>query len=43
MNQWSFVIAAFAVVLSGTGALLGWAWATMRSAEARAESLSKRR
>ena len=43
MNQWAFVIAAFGVVLGGTGGLVGWAWAAMRAAEAKAEALGKRR
>ena len=43
MNQWAFVIAAYAVTLGGTGGLLGWAWVAMRRAEDRAERLSDRR
>ena len=42
MNQWAFVIAAYAVVLGGTGGLTAWALATMRRAEARAERLRER-
>ena len=37
MSHWPFVIAAYGIVLGGTAALLLWAWATMRAAEARAE------
>ncbi|CAA9532656.1 MAG: hypothetical protein AVDCRST_MAG62-2028 [uncultured Sphingomonas sp.] len=43
MNQWSFVIAAYAVTLGGTGGMLAWAWLALRRAEARAERLSERR
>jgi len=43
MNQWAFVIAAFAVMAGGTGGLVAWSWAAMRVAEAKAEALGKRR
>ncbi len=33
MNQWDFIIAAYAVALGGTGALTLWAWLAMRRAE----------
>ncbi len=33
MNQWDFVIAAYAVTLGGTGVLTLWSWAAMRRAE----------
>lgn len=42
MNQWAFVIAAYAVFLGGTGGLLGWALLTCRRAEDKAEKLSRR-
>ena len=42
MNQWAFVLAAFGVMTAGTGGLVAWSWAAMRSAEARAEALGKR-
>lgn len=42
MNQWAFVIAAYAVTLGGTGGLLAWAWASLKRAESRAERLSER-
>ncbi len=42
MNQWVFVFAAYLVVLVGLAGLLGWAFAAMRRAEAKAESLSER-
>jgi hypothetical protein len=35
VSQWPFVVAAYAVVLGGTGALALWAWAAMRRAERR--------
>ena len=43
MNQWAFVIAAYTVVLGGTGGLLAWTFAAMRRAEGEAERLSERR
>ncbi|WP_272873209.1 hypothetical protein [Sphingomonas arenae] len=43
MNQWAFVIAAYAVTLGGTAALTAWALAGMRRAEAAAEQLRERR
>ena len=39
MNQWTFVIAAYAVTIVATVALLAWAIASMRRAEAYAERL----
>ncbi|WP_275887899.1 MULTISPECIES: hypothetical protein [Sphingomonas] len=42
MSQWAFVIAAFAVVLGGTALLLVLSWARMRTAEAKADALSRR-
>lgn len=33
MNQWAFVIAAYAVVAAGTAGLVGWAWLGLRRAE----------
>jgi hypothetical protein len=41
MNPWPFVIAAYALTLAGTAGLLAWAWASMRSAEAQADSLKR--
>ncbi len=42
MNHWPFVTAAYAVALLLTGGLLAWAYATMRRAEAAADSLSRK-
>ena len=42
MSQWSFVIAAYAVVLSGVGTLLGVTIRQCRSAESKAEGLGRR-
>ena len=39
MNQWSFVIAAYAVTLLAVAGLVLWAYASMRRAEAAADSL----
>ena len=42
MNQWSFVIAAYAVALIATVGLLAWAYASMRTAEAAADELKRK-
>ena len=43
MSQWTFVIAAYAVTLLATAALLVWSLASMHSAEAAAEELKRPR
>ena len=43
MSQWSFVIAAYGIVGVATLGLIGWAWSTMRRAEAQAEAAKQRR
>ncbi len=35
LNQWHFVIAAYAVGVIGTLAMVGWVWIAMRRAEKR--------
>jgi hypothetical protein len=35
LDQWSFVIAAYAVTVAATLALVGWSWLAMRVAERR--------
>lgn len=35
LDQWTFVIAAYAIGVIGTLLLVGWSWASMRAAEAR--------
>ena len=42
MNHWAFVIAAYAVAVGGTAALVLWASATMRRAERRVDELRRR-
>jgi len=42
VNQWAFVVAAYAFALVGTFALLVWAYSSMRRAEAEAEKLRTR-
>lgn len=42
MNAWPFVIAAYAVAVAGAGGLVLWAFASMRRAEAAADSLKQR-
>jgi len=41
MNQWAFVIAAYAVVGLATTGLIAWAYATMRAAEADADAAKR--
>ena len=43
MNQWPFVIAAYALALIGVAALLAYAYASMRSADAEADKLQTRK
>jgi heme exporter protein CcmD len=42
MNQWAFVIAAYAVTLTGMGGLVGWSLLSCRRAESQAERLGRR-
>ena len=42
MNQWAFVIAAYAVAVTATAALLLWSLASMRRAEAAADALNRK-
>ena len=42
MNQWNFVAAAYGVTVAAVGALILWAWLSMRRAEAAAEQLKRR-
>jgi len=41
MNPWPFVIAAYAIAIGLTAALLLWAFASMRRAEAAVENLKR--
>jgi hypothetical protein len=43
MNPWTFVAAAYGLALGGTAALTLSSWTAMRRAEARADSLGRRR
>jgi len=42
LNAWPFVIAAYAVTIVGTLALVIWSVAALRRAEARADALDRR-
>jgi hypothetical protein len=42
MNPWPFVIAAYGVAAALTVALLLWAYASMRRAEAAADALTRK-
>lgn len=37
LDQWDFVIAAYAIGIIGTVALVAWSWLSMRQAERRRE------
>jgi protein-S-isoprenylcysteine O-methyltransferase Ste14 len=43
MNHWPFIIAAYALTIGGTLAILLWSWRTMRRAERSAEQLKRDR
>ena len=42
MNQWAFVGAAYSVAILLTVALVGWAYTSMRRAEAAADEITRR-
>lgn len=42
LDQWSFVIAAYVLTVSGTLALVAWSWLAMRAAERRREKGRKK-
>jgi hypothetical protein len=42
MNPWPFVIAAYAAGIGLTAALIAWAFASMRRAEAAADALKRK-
>ena len=42
MSPWPFVIAAYSVAILLTAALVAWAYASMRRAEAAADSLARK-
>ena len=42
MNQWAFVIAAYAIFLTGTGGLLAWSLLACRRVEQQAERTGNR-
>jgi len=42
MNPWPFVAAAYLVALCLTAGLVGWAFASMRRAEAAADALKRK-
>lgn len=39
LDQWNFVIAAYAIGVIGTLCVAGWAWWSMRRAEARRDAV----
>jgi hypothetical protein len=43
MSQWPFVLAAYGLAALATFGLIGWSFLAMRSAEADAEAVKRRR
>lgn len=41
LDQWNFVIAAYAIGVLGTLGMVAWSWIGMRQAEARRERVKK--
>jgi len=42
LDQWNFVLAAYALGVAGTVIMIGWSWIAMRRAEARRERSRER-
>lgn len=42
LDQWTFVIAAYAVVIVGTLGMVGWSWIAMKHAERRREETRRK-
>ncbi|AKH41875.1 hypothetical protein FHS61_002597 [Altererythrobacter atlanticus] len=42
LDQWDFVIAAYAVTVIGTLVLVAWSWLAMRAAEKRREEARRK-
>lgn len=41
LDQWHFVLAAYAIGIVGTLAVVGWSWLAMRRAEARRDRIRR--
>jgi len=42
LDQWTFVVAAYAIAVGGTLAMVAWSWLAMRKAEARRDRARER-
>lgn len=42
LDQWNFVIAAYAVVIAGTLGMTLWSWLAMKRAEARRDEAKRK-
>ncbi len=42
LDQWDFVIAAYAVGITGTLAMVGWAWNSMKRAERKRDEVRRK-
>lgn len=41
LDPWTFVIAAYAIGIAGTAAMIAWSWISMRRAEKRRDESRK--
>jgi len=42
LDQWSFVLAAYAIGVGATAVMIAWSWLAMRRAEKRRDEVRKR-
>ncbi len=42
LDQWEFVVMAYAVAIAGTLVMIGWSWLSMRRAEARRDKVKRK-
>jgi nitrate reductase gamma subunit len=42
LDEWTFVVAAYVIGVSGTALMIGWSWLAMRRAEKRRERSRER-
>jgi hypothetical protein len=42
LDQWNYVIAAYAITIAGLLAMVSWSWLSMKRAEARREKAKRK-
>ena len=42
LDQWDFVVGAYAVAVSGTFAMVAWSWVSMKRAEAKRDRVKRK-